>query len=68
MNRLELASSVNLLTAENLAQARSQILDTDYADETAELTRQQVLEQAGVSVLAQAGVQMRLVLELLRFR
>lgn len=40
--------------AENLSSARSRIRDTDYAVETAELTRNQIIEQASVSVLTQA--------------
>ncbi|MDH5632737.1 MAG: flagellin [Gammaproteobacteria bacterium] len=43
-------------TSENLSAARSRIRDADFATETAELTRAQILQQAGVSVLAQANV------------
>jgi len=40
---------------ENLDQARSRIVDTDYAAETAEYSKQKILQQAGTSVLAQAN-------------
>ncbi|MBB1126596.1 flagellin [Thiospirillum jenense] len=42
-------------TSENLTAARSRIQDADFAVETAELTRSQILQQAGVSVLSQAN-------------
>ena len=53
-NRLE--SSVNNMSnyVEALTQASSQIMDADYAFETAEMTRLQVMQQAGVTALAQA--------------
>ena len=53
-NRLE--SSVNNMTAyvESLTSAKSQIMDADYAHETAEMTRLQVMQQAGVAALGQA--------------
>ena len=41
--------------AENLAASRSRILDADFASETAELTKAQILQQAGISILAQAN-------------
>jgi flagellin len=54
-NRLQ--SSVNNLNIydENLSAARSRIYDVDMASETAELTKQNILSQAGVSVLSQAN-------------
>lgn len=55
MNRLDIASS-NIQTMRlNLSAANSRIRDVDVASETAELSRNQVLTQAGVSVLAQAN-------------
>jgi flagellin len=53
-NRLE--SSVNNMSAyvESLTAAKSQIMDADYAHETAEMTRLQVMQQAGVAALGQA--------------
>ncbi len=52
-------------TAQNLTQSRSTIQDADFAAETANLTQSQVLEQAGISVLAQANQQPQLILKLL---
>lgn len=55
MNRLEIASS-NIQTMRlNLSAANSRIRDVDVADETAQLSRNQVLTQAGTSVLGQAN-------------
>jgi len=53
-------------SAENLTASRSRILDADYARETAELTRTQILQQAGTSMLAQANQIPANVLALLR--
>ena len=53
------------ITAENLSSAESVIRDTDFAVETSELTRAQILVQAGTSVLAIANAQSQNVLTLL---
>jgi flagellin len=53
-------------TSQNLTQSRSTIQDADFAAETANLTQAQVLEQAGISVLAQANQQPQLILKLLQ--
>jgi len=53
-NRLDSALSNMETYVENLEGAESQIRDADFAYETAELARNQILQQAGVSVLAQA--------------
>ncbi len=53
-------------TSENLSASRSRIRDTDYARETAELTRAQILQQAGTAMLAQANQVPQNVLSLLR--
>jgi flagellin len=50
---------------ENLQAARSRIRDADYAVETAELTKQQILNQASSTVLAQANQRPSLALTLL---
>jgi flagellin len=50
---------------ENLAAAESRIRDVDVASETSDLTRNSILQQAAVSVLAQANVQPQLALSLL---
>jgi flagellin len=51
---------------ENLTASRSRILDADFASETANLTRAQILQQAGVAILAQANSVPQNVLSLLR--
>jgi flagellin len=50
-------SVINSLQAvsENLSASRSRILDTDFAAETASLTRAQILQQAGTAMVAQAN-------------
>ncbi|KAB7777547.1 flagellin, partial [Xanthomonas sp. LMG 12460] len=53
-------------TSENLSASRSRIRDTDYAKETAELTRTQILQQAGTAMLAQAKQAPQSVLSLLQ--
>jgi flagellin len=53
-------------TSENLTAARSRILDADFAQETANLTRAQILQQAGTAILAQANAIPQNVLSLLR--
>lgn len=52
--------------AENASAARSRIQDTDFAAETANLTKNQVLQQAGTAILAQANQLPQAVLSLLR--
>ncbi len=57
----------NLSTnSENLSAARSRIRDADFAAETAELTRAQILQQAGTAMLAQANAMPQNVLSLLK--
>lgn len=57
----------NLQTnSENLSAARSRVRDADFAMETAELTRAQILQQAGTAMLAQANVAPQNVLSLLQ--
>jgi flagellin len=53
-------------TTENITAARSRIQDTDFASETANLTRAQILQQAGVAMLAQANALPQQVLSLLK--
>ncbi len=52
--------------SENASAARSRIRDADFAAETAALTRSQILQQAGISVLSQANAQPQAVLALLQ--
>ena len=63
---LESRASNSAALAENLSAARSQILDADIAAETAEMTKANVLQQAGVSILAQANQSPQVVLSLLQ--
>jgi flagellin len=64
-NRLN-STIANLAVAhENLSAANSRIRDTDVAEETAELTRNNILTQAGVSVLGQANQIQNVALKLL---
>ena len=64
-NRLESAIRSLAVSQENTSAAESRIRDVDFASETAELTRNQVLQQAGISVLAQANVSTQSALSLL---
>jgi flagellin len=64
-NRFSSAISSLQVASENISAARSRIKDTDVAKETAELTRNQILLQAGVSVLAQANQLPQIALSLL---
>jgi len=63
-----LTSTINNLstTSENLSASRSRILDADFATETANLSRNQIIQQAGVSILAQANQQPQIALSLLQ--
>lgn len=64
-NRLSSTVSNLQVTSENLNAANSRIQDADFAAETAELQRTNVLQQAGISVLAQANAAGQQVLSLL---
>jgi len=65
-NRFE--STINNLatSVENLSASNSRIVDADFAAETAKLSKSQVLQQAGISVLAQANARPQQVLSLLQ--
>ena len=65
-NRFENAISNLRTSVENQAAARGRILDADFATETANLSRVQVLQQAGTAMLQQANVSPNNVLALLR--
>jgi flagellin len=54
-NRMENTISNLSVISENLSASRSRIQDSDFAEETAQLTRNQILQQAGTSVLAAAN-------------
>ena len=65
-NRFESVIANISAYSENLAAARSRITDTDFAMETANMTRAQILQQAGVAMVAQANSVPQGVLQLLR--
>jgi flagellin len=65
-NRMSSALQTITLAVTNMSAARSRVQDTDYAQETAKLTRAQILQQAGRAMLAQANVTQGNVLALLR--
>ncbi len=65
-NRFSSAISNLQTTSENLTASRSRIVDADFAAETATLSRNQVLQQAGTAMLAQANALPQSVLSLLR--
>ena len=65
-NRFENVVSTLMVGAENQAAARSRIMDADYAAETANLSRAQILQQAGNAMVAQANQLPQQVLALLR--
>ncbi|MDP2795713.1 MAG: flagellin [Sulfurisoma sp.] len=65
-NRFQSTISNLNTTAENLTAARSRIQDSDFAAETAALTRAQILQQAGVAMLAQANALPNQVMQLLQ--
>ena len=64
-NRLQSVINNLMVNKENLTAANSRIRDADLAEETSEMTKAQILNQAGVSVLAQANSSMKSVLGLL---
>jgi flagellin len=65
-NRFESTIASLAAVSENLEASRSRILDADFAAETAALTKAQILQQAGVAILAQANSQPQSVLALLQ--
>ena len=65
-NQMEYAvDNISTLSA-NLTSARSQLIDTDYAQETAALTKGQILQQAATAMLAQANQMPNVILSLLK--
>ena len=65
-NRFESTIASLSAVSENLEASRSRILDADFAAETAALTKAQILQQAGVAILAQANAAPQTVLALLQ--
>ena len=66
INRLEYASDNLLNVAQNTDASRSRIEDADYAEETSELAKTQIIAQAGTAMLAQANQIKQTVLALLQ--
>ena len=66
VNRLEYASDNLENISQNTSASRSRILDADYASETTELARTQIIQQAGTAMLSQANQQAQSVLALLK--
>lgn len=66
INRLELSALNSRSAATQLDQSYSKIMNTDYAQETTELTRLKILTQAATAILAQANQEPRLIIELLK--
>ena len=65
-NRLETTISNLSNISENVSAARSRVQDADFAAETSNMTRAQIIQQAGVAMLSQANAQPQLVLSLLQ--
>ena len=65
-NRFDSTIANIATTSENLSASNSRILDADFAAETAKLSKSQVLQQAGISVLAQANARPQQVLSRLQ--
>jgi len=66
MNRLGYTSSALMSQATNMSQSRSAIIDTDFAAETAGLTKGQIMQQAATAMLAQANQMPNVILSLLK--
>jgi flagellin len=66
MSRFEFAINNLQITGENQQAARGRIMDADFAQETASLSRAQILQQAGSAMVAQANQLPQNVLSLLR--
>jgi flagellin len=66
INRLEYAADNLANVSQNTSASRSRILDADYASETTELARTQIIQQAGTAMLSQANQAAQSVLALLK--
>ena len=65
-NKLHSTSNNLAIAKENLTSARSHIADTDIAEETSNMVRSNILQQAGISVLAQANQSAQTALRLIQ--
>jgi len=66
MNRLSYANTNLLAQSTNMQQSRSAVIDTDFAKETAALTKGQIMQQAATAMLAQANQMPNVILSLLK--
>ena len=66
MNRLSFVSTNLQAQSTNLQQSRSAMMDTDFAAETAKLTKGQIMQQAATAMLAQANQMPNVILSLLK--
>ena len=65
-NRLDAVVNVLTESSQNIQASRSRILDTDYATETTNLAKQQIIQQAATAMLAQANQSSQNILSLLK--
>ena len=66
MNRLSYTNTNLLAQSTNMQQSRSAVIDTDFAKETAGLTKGQIMQQAATAMLAQANQMPNVILSLLK--
>jgi flagellin len=66
MSRIEYTVNNLMNLVQNTEEAKSRVLDTDYAKESANLAKAQILAQAGTAMLAQANQSQQYVLNLLK--
>ena len=66
INRLEYAADNLANVSQNTSASKSRVLDADYAAETTELARTQIIQQAATAMLSQANQQAQSVLALLK--
>ena len=66
MNRLSYVSTNLQTQSANLQQSKSAIMDTNFASETANLTKGQIMQQAATAMLAQANQMPNVILSLLK--
>jgi flagellin len=66
MNRLAYTNTNLLAQSTNMQNSRSAVIDTDFAKETASLTKGQIMQQAATAMLAQANQMPNVILSLLK--
>jgi len=65
-NQIDFTISNVTELSNNLSASKSRVVDTDYAEETASLTKKQILQQAATAMLAQANQMPNVILSLLK--